>query len=337
MRGRRSHFGGSLLGALILAGATVVAQERPVEPDAGYIEQDGKRIPTRIAPPTKEAIARPKEQAAAATERVAGRQEVNEENLRDEPAAETALRERMMRKYYAEQRRWRVREYGVGGTARYRAPVSFGYSPAVLPQGAYYGMDPWGIQSAIDQAYALGREDEAYFSRRIEGEIETAARSKRVLAAHNRALDGSLDQLKRGQFSKAVASLTLAAKLDQGDPACRIHLAQARLALGQYDEAAKALRRALQLQPKLVFIDMQLDQYYPKATTIAGLADQLAQSVRSDGASAEVYFLQGFLEYQRDRNGDAYAAFVKASEGLGEDDLTRDFLGITMPANQARK
>lgn len=330
MRGQRCVFGCSFISLFSLAGASALAQEKPVRPDPGYIEQDGQRIPTRITRPEKELEPAP-------PARVAGRQESKEDSLGDESADETALRERLLRKYYAEQRRWRVREYGIGGSARYRAPVTFGHSPAVLPHGAFYGMDPWGIQDAIDQAYALGREDEAYFSRRVEGEIETAARSKRVLAAHNRALDGSLEQLKRGQFLKAVASLTLAAKLDQGDPACRIHLAQARMALGQYDEAAKALRRALQLQPKLVFIDMQLDQYYPKDTTVAKLADQLAEKVRAEEVSAEVYFLQGFLEYQRDRSGDAYAAFTKAAEGLGEDDLTRDFLGITMPANLSRK
>ena len=206
MRVLRYRAGWPLIGFSILASAFAFAQEKPADADPGYVEQDGKRIPSRITPPRKEEPQPPS--------RVAGRQESKAEPIAEDVDDEAVRQERLLRKYYAEQRRWRVREYGVGGTARYRAPVTFGTSPAILPHGAYYGMDPWGIQAAIDQAYALGREDEAWFSRRLEGEIETAARSKRVLAAHNRALDGSLEQLKNGQFAKSGWSLALATNLD---------------------------------------------------------------------------------------------------------------------------
>lgn len=310
--------------AAFLGGSSLLSGSACADDVPGYVIIDGKRVATRIVPPPE---TRPEPAVRQA----------QDEQPAGAPEAKSApqLPARLSRKYYADSPRWRVREYSVGGAATYRRP-GYAHEPhVILPHGYYGGADPWGIQSAIDEAYWAGRDDERYYTARLESEIDTAERTERLMAGHARALDTAIEQLRAGDYSRAVAGLTMAAKLDHGDPACRIHLAQARLALGHYDEAAKALRRALQLQPKLAYVDLKLDKYYPAGTTMASFGDSLASWAAVNEHSAEVSFLQGYVEYQRGRTDAAYAAFEKAAEGLRGDDLTRDFLSLTKPSRVA--
>src|SRR5262249_5121597 len=157
------------------------------------------------------------------------------------------------------------------------------------------------------------------------------ARKTRLLTKHQQAVQAGLEKLRAGDYQRAVIALTLAAKLDQGDPACRIHLAQTRLALGHYQEAALALRRALQLQPKLAYFDMHLDQHYPAEGTTQKFREALAEWSKSNDPSAEINFLHGYLDYQAGDFAAAHQAFLLAARDLRDDDLTRDFLAITKP------
>jgi tetratricopeptide (TPR) repeat protein len=313
-----------LAAAAILGGTSLSSALAVADDDPGYVIIDGKRVATRIVPP-RETQPDP-----------AARQAQNEQTpSAPEPKSAPQRSPGLSRKYYADSPRWRVREYSVGGAATYRRPGYADDPHVILPHGYYGGADPWGIQSAVDQAYWAGRDDERYYTARLDSEVDTAQRTERLLAGHDRALDTAIEQLRAGDYSHAVAALTMAAKLDHGDPACRIHLAQARLALGHYDEAAKVLRRALQLQPKLAYVDLRLDKYYPPGTTMGSLGDVLATWAAANEHSAEVSFLQGYIEYQRGRLDAAYTAFEQASEGLPGDDLTRDYLSLTKPARVA--
>jgi len=139
-----------------------------------------------------------------------------------------------------------------------------------------------------------------------------------------------------GEIERAIVALTLAAKLNQADPACRIHLAQARLAQGHYLEAALALRRGLQLQPKLVYADLHLAQCYRDENALNEYTDKLVAWVRENEARPEVYFLLGFLEFQRGDFDAAHAAFERVSKAMPNDDLTGEYLGITKPAAEQK-
>ena len=321
MRRMRSLTAAALVGGFSLSSTSAFANDDP-----GFVIIKGQRVPTRIVPPRET-------QPEPAAQQVQDEAPPAEDESQAVP--ESKLPARVLRRYYSDSPRWRVREYSVGGATTYRRP-GYAHQPHVLlPHGYYGGADPWGLQEAIDQAYWAGRADERYSWARLESEIDTAERTERLLARHAESLDAALRHLRAGEYSRAVAGLTLAAKLNQGDPACRIHLAQARLALGHYDEAAKVLRRALQLQPKLVYVDLKLDQYYPAGTTLSLLGDGLASWTAGNDHTPEVSFLQGFIEHQRGRTDAAYAAFLKAAEGLPSDDLTRDDLSLTKPAKIA--
>lgn len=213
----------------------------------------------------------------------------------------------------------------------------------ILPPGAYhpyaynaYGCGPggagFGWTPGLGDAYLAGRMDQFNFERYEFNILDMNRRKERILSNQQKALVLGLERLRDGDYARSVVALSMAADLDQGDPACRIHLAQARLALGHYDEAGKVLRRALQLQPKLAYADLHIERYYPTEQTLESLTNQLVATLRSRRVSADELFLAGYLEYQRGRFTAAYNAFSRVAESMRDDSLTRVFLGITRPA-----
>jgi tetratricopeptide (TPR) repeat protein len=157
-------------------------------------------------------------------------------------------------------------------------------------------------------------------------------RKHQLLDAHAEALDEGTAHLQAGKYRAAVISLTRAAELNQGDPVCRIHLAQARVALGHDSDAARVLRRALDLQPKLVPMVLGLERYYPHAGELAVQTDALAQRVAANSAaSANEYFLLGFMEFQSGWLDEAHAAFRRAARERPKDALLQTYLDLTKP------
>lgn len=185
---------------------------------------------------------------------------------------------------------------------------------------------PHWVDSAWASGYWAGRLDERRFQSRRFNLDDMAARRERLYGAHGAAMSSGLAMLRAGEYSRAVIALTMAAELDQGDPAARVHLAQARLALGQYSQAGRTLRRAYQLQPKLVYVDLRLDDSLPSGDEFARHVDRLAAASDRD---ADASFLLGAMEFQRGRYDAAWRAFRKVRP---RDDATRAFLEITRPA-----
>lgn len=208
----------------------------------------------------------------------------------------------------------------------------------LLPHGACYGFDPFGVDVALDGLGGAIAEARANPYRALYNVREAQQRKGKALDKHDEALLAGLRRLREGDYGRAIVALTLAAKLDHGDPSCRLHLAQARLAQGHYTDAGKLLRRALELQPKLVYVDMHLDDYYPKAGTLRALDAELSahlHRVAEKGADpvmlADAWFLQGFTKFQLGEFDAAYAAFRRVAESRPRDDLTRDFLDLCKP------
>lgn len=158
-------------------------------------------------------------------------------------------------------------------------------------------------------------------------------RKLRLLSAHELAVEEGLAGLRAGDYRAALIALTRAAELNHADPACRIHLAQAHMALGHDDEAAKALRRGLELQPRLAPINLDLQSVYPDPADFADEVDALAARLAArDDTTAEEQFLLGFMRFQQGRTDEAYTAFRLAARGLPKDDRVKTFLQLTRPA-----
>jgi len=165
------------------------------------------------------------------------------------------------------------------------------------------------------------------------GRWEWERRKQRLLDAHALATEEGVVLMQAGAYRAAVIALTRAAALNQGDPACRVYLALARAGLGHDLEAAQALRRALELQPKLVPMKLDLAQYYPSEEEFTAQVEALRRRVRSKSpATADEYFLLGFMEFQSGAYERAYAAFCQAARRLGKDKRLRTYLELTKPA-----
>lgn len=160
---------------------------------------------------------------------------------------------------------------------------------------------------------------------------EMDQRAARLLSRHAVAVRHGVTLLKSGDYQRALIAFTHAAKLDQGDPACRIHLCQTRLALAHYAEAAQALRRALDLQPQLLYLDLHLDRAYPSPSDLPRFLDALTASLESGGGTGEQYFLLGYLRFQLGDFEAAHKALSAARRHLTRDERTRELLALTKP------
>ncbi len=203
-----------------------------------------------------------------------------------------------------------------------RLPDGYGGDGALAYR---YGLEEWSHRARFDPFYW---ESHGQAMRRLNREDMTR-RAERLLSQSELATRAGLAALKRGDAEQAVVALTLAARLNEADPASRIHLAQARLALGHYEAAAEALRRGLQLQPKLLYADLHLSENYAQPTDLEHYHSQLKAWLAEHPAGAEVHFLLGYLEFQRGSFGSAAHVLSRVRSALPRDTLTRDLLEIT--------
>ena len=156
-------------------------------------------------------------------------------------------------------------------------------------------------------------------------------RAERLLAAHERAYALGLEHLRRGNYTRAIASFTLAARLNQSDPAARLMLALARLAQGHHVEAAAAFRRAVELQPQLVYLELPLERHLPRRGLLRTFTGRLADWARSHPDQADVRYLLGYLWFRQGRLRDAYAVLQEAARLRPDDRLVRDLLEVARP------
>ncbi|MFO0839496.1 MAG: tetratricopeptide repeat protein [Phycisphaerae bacterium] len=231
-----------------------------------------------------------------------------------------ALRPAEIDEYRRDARNWRyspyLRSYGGFGDRRYSGYDSGGFFDSYHRQ--------------LDRAYVEGRLDERDDERITYNQNDMAARAQRVLSAHDRAQHAGLERLRRGDYAQAVVALTLASELDQGDPACRIHLAQARLAMGHYAEAGAALRRALQLQPALAYMNLNWASEYP-AGELATFSTAIGPAAAKASADTETRFLFAYLRFHEGKLTEAYPVFSRLAGELPNDPTIQAYLKISKP------
>lgn len=281
-----------------------------------------KKKPTRfVRDKDNPMVVRPAEKAPAASRVVVVQSRPAETPKTDEPAAGQPTINDFLRSAV------RRRGYAVDGYGGY--PFSSSFHPGLYGYGGYFD----GSLRSLEDAYIAGRIDEREDAKRRFNQSDMERRSERLLSAHERALRAGLALMRAGEYGRSVMALTLASKLNHGDPACRIHLAQAHMARGHYVEAGTALRRALQLQPSLVYLSLDLADHYPKPEVFGEQVDKLAEAVKKE-ADANSAFLLGFMQFQQHDFDASHAAFSTAKRLGNKDRSTRAYLEITKPAKR---
>lgn len=173
--------------------------------------------------------------------------------------------------------------------------------------------------------------------RQLFNERDMERRKLRLLSNHQMAVDRGVELLRAGEWQRALVAFTLASQLDQGDPACRVHLMQARLALGHYRDAARMLYRALDLQPNLVYIDLHLAAHYPAPEIFYAHIDNLVNWNIGNLPDPEIDLLIGYLEFQRGNFARAHRCFRRADYAAPGNAVVQAFLDISRPAAMAAR
>jgi len=298
---RSAPFRGRFLAASIAIVTGCVGVARAQNASAS---QDDPPIPTRVQPPAGE--------SRDAVERRAAPRAARERRLRSRRRSE-----RVVVRYLHETPR--TIHYG------------FDLSTFYLPHGAASPLDPYAARWALEAAYLARFEQDRRNLLRLYNFRAASEREARILSRHEQAVRDGVQHLRAGNYRRAVLDLTLAARLNQGDPASRIHLMQARLACGHYLEAARALRRALELQPRLAYLNLRLGSYFPRDGDLPTFVKGLREWIGTNRAPADVHFLLGFLELQRGQYESAYEAFRQADRLRPGDRLTGELLSVSQP------
>lgn len=182
-------------------------------------------------------------------------------------------------------------ELSIAGNLPIEPPAGW-IGPSYFPHGYYSGPSAFADSPAYVLQYAselrAWNDELRKSAARLYNYRDMQQREDKLVAQSAKALKAGVEKLRAGEYNQAIAPLTMSAKMNQGDPASRIHLAQARLARGDYVLAGKLLRRALELQPNLIYADLHLDQYYPQIGTLQKIASAMDEKVRAaERADAE--------------------------------------------------
>ncbi len=169
---------------------------------------------------------------------------------------------------------------------------------------------------------------ETYEGRRERLNLEDSnRRAERLIARHRIAYEEGAALLRAGQTRAAVTRLSMATQLNHADPAARIVLSQARLALGDYEAAGAALRRAFELQPNAIYEELPLEEYHADGGLGARI-DELAAWMARESASRDVYLLRAYLEWRRGKLDVARAALERLLQADPDDEPAKALLGL---------
>ena len=225
---------------------------------------------------------------------------------------------------------WNSNPLGIGGLLYWPAAVPFypatrviGYSftlPATSSTPAASRVAPPAPQPS-DDAPAVPRKPNAT-------NAEQKARAGRFIGFGDSQFEQQKYLAALGRYKTAMAT---APDL----PESYLRMAFARVAIGQYEEAAKAYRRGLAVQSNWRGSPLRLDDLYgPAPLSKNAHTERLARAVEQNPFDAELLFVLGlqlFFDGQRDR-GQVFLTRA-AQLGANETGLLNDFLPQPKPAS----
>ncbi len=174
---------------------------------------------------------------------------------------------------------------------------------------AFDGLYTERFERAYRQGLADGRDYERF-------EIQ----AERGLAAYQDAMFSGHAAFTDGAYGLAARQFLLAATLNQGDPASRLCAAHAQTALGDYRPAVRLLRRAFELQPKLVYLPLDIRGAYGENADFAKHRSALRKTTASEN-NGDLWLLLGYYYYYTNHMSKAAAALSNAVKLQPEDPL----------------
>jgi len=226
--------------------------------------------------------------------------------------------------YYERHWRRQARDYRRARDRSYRSYRPYrgyrGYDDR--PRRRYYGdegYDYYGYgEESFDRGYRDGRRDGRRYA-------EWERRNELGRRGYADAMSDGLLAFRNGDYSQAVRNFIRAAKINQGDPASRIHAAHAMVAIERYHEALPALRRAFQLQPKIAYLALDIRRDYGVKTDFDAHLKNLRQSAGRAEDDPALWLLLGYYEFYSGREAKAVRSLAK-SDALAPGDFMTEAL-----------
>ena len=148
----------------------------------------------------------------------------------------------------------------------------------------------------------------------------------RSLSAHNTL---AITKLQQWDWSGADVELTAASELDPNDPVARNWHANCLAALGRFDEAVEAARRAIELDPLALAWNMGLGHMYYLARRYDEAIEQERRTLAIDPAFYMTHWILGLAYQQKGRLAESVAELEQAVT-LSGSTLMRGLLGPPM-------
>jgi len=195
-------------------------------------------------------------------------------------------------------------------------PCDYGYTYPYPPGYGDYGT------RVFDDGYGAGFHDGRRFQK-------WQTKAELGLNSYLRAMRQGAALFREGDYAAATRQFILAARLNQGDAASRLHAVHGMTALGQYSAAVPALRRALQLQPKLVYLPLDIRSEYGPKSDFEGHLKKLAEVTRRTGNDPGLWLLLGYYQFFSDRPAEAHSSLSRAAELDPDDSAVSKLLEVT--------
>lgn len=202
----------------------------------------------------------------------------------------------------------------------------YGYGSYYRPYPPRDGYDRYGY--AYEEAYHRGVEDGRRF-------VQFERQAELGLASYLQAMETGLNAFAAADYSGAARSFALAARLNQGDAASRIHAAHALFALGRYHEAVPLLRRAFELQPKIAYFTVDMREDYADRADFDKHLAALTQACEASADDADLKLLLGYCRHFGGDQAGAARTLSEAAELRRGDrliDLLNEVAGMSSPA-----
>ncbi len=213
---------------------------------------------------------------------------------------------------------------GYGSAYGYGYPYGWPYLP-----DRYYGA-PYAIPHRLRQwgpyGYPFSVPGQGFRGRWIDDDYRQwrywhlskkgKQRTKRLLEARDLMMSRGVLAFASGQYEQARSAFVLAADMDKGDPASRIHVAHSCFALGRYGEAVRHLRRAFQLEPRIRELPYDIRTDYGRQEDFDEHLAALRAAVAAFPKEVDPLILLGYVHLYTGQRTEAYQALSRASERL---------------------
>lgn len=195
----------------------------------------------------------------------------------------------------------------------------------------YYTYGDGGPGFGFGPGYAPGPGGPGYVPSYFE---DTAnARTESLLKSSMTSMDRGMKAFQEGRYREAADAFRLAADANQGDPAARIYAGHALFATGRYHDAVRYLRKAFELQSRIMYLTYDMRQDYRNRADFDQQLAALEEALRLSPADEDRLFTLGYVLYYGGQRENAYFAFQKLIRLNPRDKLVGQLMENCRPAD----